>query len=560
MMGYFLYPALTGGILTRDYAPRSVWALPVSVSVFAMAVLILYMSRRETVAPVLVLVLLLLPIFETIEPVLKLIPAKALQKSYWYLLIATALCMVMLLYWKNLRLIFLILFLGIMVWESASRIPALQNGDAVLAEKEQVIQDYLLWDAVKATDNRVALIDDTQLGDFPHWYFAQNEVASMYGWAYEDAKTTRNMSYVNEAFSDGCYDYVFDRLFLYGNDVVVILKNLLTEIDSYDAMMASASQIGYNLIAENDLAIVLEASEVTGRYGTVSTYENLAIGEDASPVAYIYPSFGIGRSDYIEDYTVEELKEYKKLFLAGFSYYDKEKAENMLKEISNHGVEVYIDMQHIPINKLTGKNEFMGVYAQFVQFTEEFPVLENDNGNQFKLEFKTRDYDYWNTVYISGCDTVLKETSYDGRKHLTYLGCNKDPNITFMGFNLLYHYLATRNQDLKRFLDESLLFAETTLTDAGVIPLEVIEMPRQLIVRSKADHVNCNIANVDTLRPDRIISMQENMWVVNSGETIFRMEKPDRMEGIFISIIGCVMISLLWIFIYVMLEKGNTNE
>ena len=230
----------------------------------------------------------------------------------------------------------------------------------------------------------------------------------------------------------------------------------------------------------------------------------------------------------------------------------------MLKELSQKGTEVYIDMQHIPINALTGKNEFMDVYAQFVQFVENFPILENDNGNQFKLDYKAGGYDIWETVYVSGCEEVVKETVYENKSHLVYLGKNHDPNVTFMGFNLLYYYLTTHNQDLKRFLDEALELSSEDLETPVIVPVQIEREPYEIIVHTQADHVNCNIAGVDALEADRVISMQENLLVVNQGDTAFKVINAGQRTGMFLSILGLVALCVIWIAIYVLLENNET--
>lgn len=559
-MGYFLYPALSGGVLTRTYSLQGNQGAFTGISMLVIAVLGLITADRSRCAGFLLTVAALLLSFDFMEPVVKLIPSVVLQKIYWYLIVVVVIYLITLLCWQRLRLLFLILMLGVMVWENVPQILSLQDGSYAIAREEQKIEDYLLDEATFYTDNRVALVDATSLGAFPQWYFAAKDVDMMFGWDFENALTVQNQMQINEAFADGFYDYMFDRLRLYGNDVVVILKELLSEEGAYDVLLASAERNDYAVKAENDKAVVLKADSINGTYGVVTQYENLAIGDNASYIAYIYPSFGLGRSNVLEDYTIEELERYHKLYLSGFTYRNKEKAENMLRELSGKGIEIYIDMQHIPVNALTGKDEFMGVYAQFIQFTEEFPILQNDNGNEFKLDFKAGGYEMWNTVYISGCDLILKEATYDDKSHLTYLGQGKEPNITFMGFNLVYYYLSTHNQDLRRFLDEAMELSSEDLPKHEIVPIQIERYPQQLVVHTEADKVNSNLACVDTLEPDRIVSTEENLWVINQGDTVFRIIYTGQQEGFLLSILGMIGIGILWITAYVMLEGNIKSE
>lgn len=559
VMGYFLYPALSGGLLSRSYTLQGSGELSLGISVVIVALIGLIATDRSRFAGFFLTLVIGVLSLSVMEPVMKLISSQVLQRSYWYILSATMILLITLLCWERLKPLFLAAALLVMVGGNIEAALSPLDGNYILERDKEMAADYLLDEAAACTDNRVALMDMATLGAFPQWYFVCENVDTMFGWDYENALTVQNQMSLNEAFFDGFYDYMFDRLLLYGNDTVVMLKELL-EAGAYDTLIASANRNGYEVWAENENAILLKAAAVNGNYGVVTGYENLAIGENAYYIAYIYPSFGYGASNCIEDYTIEELGQYHKLYLSGFTYRDKAKAENMLKELSQKGTEVYIDMQHIPINTLTGKNEFMDVYAQFVQFIENFPILQNDNGNQFKLDFKAGGYDVWETVYISGCEDVVKETVYENKSRLVYLGQNHDPNVTFMGFNLVYYYLTTHNQDLKRFLDEVLQLSSEDLETPVIVPVQIEREPYKITVHTQTDYVNCNIAGVDALEADRVVSMQENLLVVNQGDTTFRVINAGQRTGMFLSILGLVALCGIWIAIYVLLENNNETK
>ena len=558
LMGYYLYPALSGGLFTKFYS--SGWSLQIGYALFIIAAVGVFLSDRARMAGFLTALLGMIFSCDMFNFALKLMPFRALQNPYWYLLTAVSFCMVMLLCWKRLRLSVLIVLTGAVVLENVPQLLSLENGNTVRLAEEQMIQDYLLDEAAAVTDNRLALMDNATLGDMPHWYIASQGVNSMYGWDAENGLTLENQWNLNAAFADGFYDYMFDRLLLYGNDVVVVLKELFSGEGAQQVLVRAASDRSYAVCAENDKVIVFKSEQINAPYGLKIQYENLAIGENANAITYIYPSFGLGSRSCLEDYTVEELLKYRRLYLSGFTYREKEKAENMLRELSAKGVKIYIDMQHIPINELTGKNEFMGVYAQFIQFTEDFPVLENDNGNQFKLDFRTITDTTWNTVYVSGCDEILKEAVYEGKKHLAYLARSSESDVTFMGFNLVYYYLSMHNSDLKRFLDEALDFPQEGFSNAEIVPIKIEYSPKQIEVITEGDGVNCNLAALETLMPDRILSMQENMWVINQGKTTFRIERPGNIESMFVSILGGMGIVLLWILVYVVLEPISKKQ
>lgn len=557
-MGYFLYPAISGGLLTHKSSVYSTNGTLEAIVLLAVSLLGLLTANRDRAAGFFLAAVLALLSLPALEPVRRLIPFPALRDSGFFIAGAGIFCLLTLLCWEKLKNIFLLILLCIPTCTGVYQLTSLESGNRVLECQEALIQDYLLDQAASLTDSRIALMDTSLLGAFPHWYFASRGVAETYGWDYENAEIKQHLSQLNEAFADGFYDYMFDRLFLYGNDVVVIPKELLTEEGALELLSQAASRLDYEIAAENEMAVVYKAVRVQERYGVISQYDNLAIGDNAFYISYIYPSFGLGQSSCLEDYTVDELMQYQNLYLSGFTYRDKGKAENMLQELSQKGVNIFIDMQHIPINALTGKNEFLGVYAQFIQFTDQFPILENENGNQFKLDFRDRNQSLWNTVYISGCSRVLKEARYSDKSHLTYLGQNEEENITFIGLNLVYYYLETHNSDLLRFLDETLNISHKDLPKREILSIIVEKDTNAFILQTEADKITSGLAAVDTLVPDRIISTEDDLWVINEGSTCFRMVYPNQAAGLVCSILGLIGIGFLWIAAYVVLEDYLT--
>ena len=129
-----------------------------------------------------------------------------------------------------------------------------------------------------------------------------------------------------------------------------------------------------------------------------------------------------------------------------------------------------------------------------------------------------------------------------------------------MGFNLIYYYLTTHNQDLKRFLDEEMSLSSEELPQPVIVPVQIERDSSRITVHAQNDRVNCNIAGVDALEADRIITMQENLLVVNQGNTTLRIVHTGHKEGMALSILGIVILGIMWIAIYVLLENNETND
>ena len=74
-----------------------------------------------------------------------------------------------------------------------------------------------------------------------------------------------------------------------------------------------------------------------GTFGTISSYNNIAIGSTSDYISFIYPDFKKGKSININDYSYEELKNYKRIYLSGFTYSNRNEAEKMIDKLGRSG-------------------------------------------------------------------------------------------------------------------------------------------------------------------------------------------------------------------------------
>ena len=108
---------------------------------------------------------------------------------------------------------------------------------------------------------------------------------------------------------------MFDRCFILGNDTVVIKKEGLEwqkeKKEVYrDKLFTAAETVGYTLVHEDEYSYVFHVN-LPEHVGIVSDYDGIAIGESSSSVTLLFPSFHEGKSDNLQDYTLEELSDYR---------------------------------------------------------------------------------------------------------------------------------------------------------------------------------------------------------------------------------------------------------
>jgi len=578
-MGVFLLPGLLGGGLTSQSSEASVatigqWAQEAvkslnpffrvtdggissfyfGLAIFVIALLGCIAANKKMGAGFITTIFIFLCTTTTASTVVRLLPMSQVFWMQRFVPMAMCLFFLSLLVWKNLKKTALVFFTIIMLADSLGQaVLLIEEKDQTIHEvvKDEV-EDYLLPEAKALTKNRLGVLDYSLRGSIPSWYLMdgmdENNVAYSFGWAYQGAETIENIVCINEAAEGRFYEYAFDRILELGDDVVLVDKKQFPKEDA-DAILEAAAQVGYSLYKENEEAWLFYLENVDGTFGIVKEYDCLSIGSNAREICYLYPRFGWGKSDILEDYALEELAQYDKIYLSGFSYKDKAAAEKLLSDVADLGVEIYIDMQHIPMNKLSGKAEFMGVYAQFVAFTEKFPVLSTNNGSQFKLDFKTAGYEVWNTVYLTGASEEVKRAYYDDATSLTYVAKNGNPNITFLGLNPVYYYHESKIPELLTFLNE--VFEETpgTICESKIVPIDIDYGNDYVSIRSDYDSVNTGVANLDCFIMDdgSLKEEESNLLVVNKGNTFFEVKYSHFELGLVVSVIGISMSIVFWI-------------
>lgn len=573
--GIALLPGVTGGGIISQNSEASVatinqWAQEAILSLnpfirysdssqfyfglsyFCIIVLGIIAANKRNGAGFITAFIIFLSTTTTVSTVVRLLPMSQVFWMQRFVPMAMCVFFISLIMWKKLKRSAIIIFTILLVVDF---IPTAQFMSASGEDKiEEILVEemspYLLEDAMAITKSRLGILDNSLWGSIPSYYLSrdmnENSVMYSFGWAYQGARTMENIVSINEAVGWGYYAYAFDRLLELGDDTVLVYKALIPH-HQVTKMQQAAEAVGYQLVQENE-QVWLYHMDVPGTFGVVKEYKNLAIGEYAGAICYLYPQFGHGSSYVIEDYSYEELISYESIYLAGFTYRNKEEAEALLRRVADKGVKIYIDMQSVPINSLHGKAEFMGVYAQYVAFTERFPVLATDNGSQFKLDFKVEGYEVWNTVYLSGLDESLKSSYYDSKTDLDYLGRKGHPNIYFMGFNTVYYYIESGMEELLTYLNEVFDEVPEQVCESTLVPIEVTYEPRRITIVSEKDRVNSGVADLDCfVAMDGTEKQSRNhLLFVDKGTTVFEVEYTGLLTGSIVSGMGIMGLVIYW--------------
>lgn len=563
--GILLVPGLIGGMVTQNSSASqatsgNMWssraidslnpcirfgdfgAFYIGVSIFLIMVVGTLILRRALV-PFFGTSLIIF--FGTTMMVLPIVSALPMSQAFWmirFVPIASCLLLIGLLYWKRLKKGFLVFFVLLIVVDGGLSVGILSwDNDEIAVREQKMEEDFFLIEACENTDNQLAIMDLSNIGSYPSLLISRGyDIRYLFGWAYQGAYTVKEIVQLNEAYEYGYFSYVFDRLENYGCDSVVLKKDEIKY--GAERLLPAIENSHYEIIKENEKAILLKLP-VDYTYGIKQEVENVCIGEGSDSISCLYPSFYKLRRDNLDDYTFDELKGYKKIFLSGPQYKDKEYSEGMIQKLADSGVRIYIDMNNLVEDRGKGRNSFLGVVAQPIVFTSQFPVLEKQDGSKFKLPSITDQYEEWRTVYFTNIKDVRRFATYkkgERLKRLAYLGDSPNDNITYIGFNLVYYCYVTHNEELYDFLDEVFEEGRDAVPDKRFVKLDTQFSSSMVKITSPEDEVLTSISNIDSFYSNKNLG-KETFIRVNEGETYIKVVYAHLSLAIFVSFLGVLM-------------------
>ena len=479
--------------------------------------------------------------------------------------IALAVAMVSFIMWKQLRKWMIVLFSIMLIadcFASAQYLyyPKDDRIDNVEAELENKAETMLLTQAKEITNQRIALLDLSKYGSFAPYYITGvgKTVHYTFGAGWEGASTASNIVNLNAAVENGWYVYLFDRALELGNDTVLIpIENLKEKSKDIKIVIDSAQISGYNLVKNNGSSLLFHKDTIE-QFGVITQYKNIAIGDSASGIAMIFPDFEEGSKNNINDYTFEELCNYKTIYLSGFTYDDKTKAEDLLLRLSESGVQVYIDMNKVPEDRAKKQMELFGVDAQSISFTETYPKFEYQAETYKSLDFSA-DNPEWNTIYLDGLENVDGYCSMP-EKNLPYIGTSKNENLHFIGLNIIYYLQTTRDSKMSKLVESIFGIDKNAVPYRSVVPVSIKTENNKITIYSKYNNVNTTLSSIDIFSSDSNYRTNNNLVVVDSGVTVINIGYPHFEIGILVTVVGISLAILTYVLMLRMKENEGNDE
>ncbi len=568
LCGIWLYPALQGGLIGMDaaatYEVMQSLSTPISISlnpllrtygifdyyyfglsILAISIIGILFADKKSLPGFLTPIIIFLGTTTAAVPFLEKLPLNQLFWMTRFTPIGYALFMLALLEWRNCRryaLIIIAFFLIIDSMPSAHLEKYFSHNPVKLSES--------LSTAKKLTRQRVSLVDLSVFDSYPSYYFSKEEPKTKYtfGWAWQGAATSHNIMMINTAAEKGYYYYLFDRSLELGDDTVMVHKELSDKTKrTMTSLLEAARASGYKLYKETSYAYIFHR-DTPACFGVAAEYPGLAIGDSANLIALEYPSFAEGSSKNLTDYSFEDLIQYKVIYLSGFTYNDRKSAEELLTRTANGGVRIIIDMSRIPVDPVTSRMTFFDVTAQAISFSARYPELIYRERIYEALPFK-EEYSTWNTIYLENIEHVIGY-SWFKNKELPFLGTAGNPNIIFMGYNILFHAMETQDESIIMMISDLLGLEPAQLPYREVVPLSIIYQKDKLIIDSPKGNINTTIAYQDNFRSNQKIYNKNNLLIVQELHTEIEITYPYLTQGLVLSGAGLLGTGVLLYFIY----------
>lgn len=520
---------------------------------FLLAVFGAVASKKRARAGFITAAIIVLLTSETAKPVIQSLPGGSLMWMLRFMQIAAAMILYSMLEWDSLKkpilTVTVILLLADCVVSLKTYVPRKNEETKVSGYFETMAENTLIDEAKEITQNRIALIDSEKVLVNGVFYLTDynGSVNQLFGQGWEAASTSLQIAQVNEAFDNGYYYFMFDRLLELGCDTILVKKDSAAVVPYNEKEAEGAAELrGYVKKYDEGRYVVYHYDGIEGNYGTISSFDGIAIGNGAYYISMMFPKISEAPTEYIDDFTLEELSSYDIIYLDGFLYHDVEAAEDLITKAAEAGSRVYVLADGIPENYQSKTNRFLGVECQSVQFDNGFPTFQTKPFGEIELALFPDEFKNWKTVYMNGLTEVLGWSEVLDEE-MPFWGKGTNDNITFIGFNLTYYYARTRDRNVGEILAGIVDVSEYEVPERKIIPIDISYGTDSITINSPEDNVNTSLAEHDIFRGN--IRNFNRLIFVDSGETVITFKYPYLIQGCLVSFAGVVITGIMVAYI-----------
>lgn len=565
LAGIWLYPALKGGLVSQDreavlelmkgltfsvteslnpvlklHSPDTFYF---GISIVLLSLLGLLFGDKKSKAGFGTALIIFIGTTKALLPVLVKIPMSQLFWMMRFTPLAMGVFFAGLFMWRKIKRKVLIVAIILLAIDCGIAFNALGHNAEVPQEVAGVMDR-----AVDTAVQRIAVLDESSFGSFPSFYISYNKagkkVLQAFGSGWQGAETAPNIMALNTALEKEWYAFLFDRCLELGADTVVVKKD---KVKDYEELLEKSAAAGYVKTEDTDLCLIFKYP-VTQSFATKVEYKGLGIGSYASNLAFIFPQFEIGGSSYVDDYTLEDLMQYETVYLSGFKYRDRTAAENLVRQLSEKGTKVVVDLTNAQPDFYTSRASFLGVSAQPVVFKGRYPLLESEGRT---LEIRSaipEEYAEWRTFYLDNLDRIYGKADFNNQD-MNFWGSRFNDNLVFLAFNLPFFAMETGDSTAIGILETLTGFEASHLPEREIVRLDIITHGNQLDIVAEKEGSITGIAGLDSFRSlTGEYSEKHNLVYMEGKELKLRVEYPYMAQGLLLSLTGLIGAVLLCVF------------
>ncbi len=319
-----------------------------------------------------------------------------------------------------------------------------------------------------STGWRVATLDQSRLGSAPTYFFSsQAQREQVFGWAYQGARTASSVAALNEALQQGHLAYLIDRLNLLGVDDVVLARTASGDEAVPGELIAAGFQPTFEA---GDLSYYHRSGEPRALLANWST---LGIGRGAQNLAYLFPQLIVGTSTAVDDYSPEELANFRTIVLSGFDWHDRGEAEAVVQQYAAGGRRVLVDLTGAPLDPIARIPRFLDVWGERLILSPE-PLLLTGSSGSYALGAFGEAGELWYTHTPQGLDATTLTFNFLGEQAdvLGYRSLPAGGEAWFLGLNLPYHAAVTDDPAAINLLSELLQLQPGKTSTYQTVPIE----------------------------------------------------------------------------------------
>lgn len=569
LVGIWLVPSLFGGISNIDSSSAmTVFFQSLGVSLnplarlqkdslpyiglpgFVLAIIGAFFSNREAAPGFITAALTCLLTSTAAIPFLAALPGGSLLWMMRFVSIALCLTLISLLQWRRLKTPILAVFCGLIVLDcipSLSLVYGDQSGVQPIERLSQQQKGTLVEEAKSITTQRMCVLQEgTGVIDAYVLTNLGGTTNQVFGAGWEASTTSRNILLLNRASNDADFLYMFDRAKELGADTVLmntsVVKNPLP--DMVGQLDECAEKTGYELVNASGTYRLYHLSAAPETFGVKTQYPAIAIGKNSDTIALTYPAFKQTTDTNLNHYTFNELSHYKAVYLTGFTYDDQQAAEELVLQLANSGVRVFVSADGIPENKNSHDRIFLGVRCNTVRFNNGFPDLHTKDGI-LDTDLFPSDVTTWDTVYLEGLDDSWGYADLGDGTRIDFMGTAGNENIVFVGFNLTYYYSLTKDEGVGSLLSQAMNLDGSELPKREIVPLTLSYGQDAITVTSPEDDVDTTLAYHDLFDGVPGVRDDFHQTVVDKGTTRLPLAYPYLWQGVAVSALGVTCLVVL---------------